>query len=625
MRRLLIAAMFIITAGAYALEPYEYWTFDNDAAGASFGSNWENSGTLGSVWTFGGPGTIYADGAGSMIISNHPGQTYRKLPDAGTANAAASVDQYATPFTSGVYRLEVEFSSWDLDGSAIGSDVTIGAINQNAGTTIAGIRLAVFDATTARIQLFGDFAGTAQAFRNFEFGLVNNESITAAIEIDFDNGTATYSTNGVVTHSFTDFEATQLGQIQFNTDSVWPTTSTVVINQMGLLGPDMAEPVLAVDFDGSSITNSKYISGTNIVLDISTPIISPTNYIGDFSMYAGVQFDTSIGELTNSPASLSFAAHQNDTWGHGGIRLQWNGTTSTTNLYAEDDVSTAVVLFKKEDFLNGLNSGSVFMHETNDTLTAELEFEPKDPSHLKSGSFRWVVLDDGQYYISSEVESFTAESPVVIASSEATEISWFEYDPTVDVVSVSIAAAPELQNIQALGFWMQAVVLEDADGSDYPGFRLYSFSAEAGTVAVVDTPTSRWNEWMDLYPGVGSTTNLLDNSDGDNLDNLSEYAFGGDPADGGVVGNVPVQAMVSDGGSNYIEYIYFERTDAVDRGLASILTVGTDLVVTNWTDGSGYEVGRGASGVSGFDAVTNRIPTVSETKQFIRLQIEFTP
>jgi hypothetical protein len=617
-----MALLVLFAGGVFAAEPYEYWTFDNDAAAKAFGANWENSGVLGSVWNYGGPGTISTDGAGSLVVSNHPGQVYRKLPDAGTANADPSLDQYAEPFTSGVYRLEMDFSSWELDSAAVGSDMTFAALNQNSGTTIAGIRLQVFDSSTARVQLFGDYAGTAAGYRNFEFGLTNAVAVSFAIEFDFDNGTATYSTNGVQTHSFTDFEATQLGQIQFNTDSVWPVTSTVVIDQMGLLGPDTVQPVWAVEFDGSSITNSRYLGGTNFVLDISSPVIDSTDYIGDFSFYAGAQHDISIGDLTNASATLTFAAHVNDTWGHGSVRLQWNGA-GTTNLYAEDDVSTAVVMFKKEDFVNGMDTGTIFMHETNDTLTAELEFEPKTPAHLKSGSFRWVVLDDGQYCISSEVQSFTSDSPVVLVSSEATELSWFEYDPTTDVVSVSIAATPELQNIQALGFWMQAVVLQDADGSDYPSFRLYSFSAAASKSAV--SPTSLWNDWILGYPGVGANNGLQDHGDSDLLDNLTEYAFGGDPADGGDLGNTPSQAQVVDGGTNYIQYIYFERTDAVDRGLASILEVGTDLVFTNWADGSSYEISSGASGIAGYNAVTNRIPTETEAKQFIRLQVEFTP
>ena len=123
---------------------------------------------------------------------------------------------------------------------------------------------------------------------------------------------------------------------------------------------------------------------------------------------------------------------------------------------------------------------------------------------------------------------------------------------------------------------------------------------------------------------MGSDTNYQDDADGDLLDNLSEYAFGGLPNDAGDQGNTPVQSQLS-GATNVIEYIYFERDDAATRGLDSILTVGTDLVFTNWVDGSGYEVGSGTSGVAGYNAVTNWIPTDVEDQQFIRLQIEFTP
>ena len=82
---------------------------------------------------------------------------------------------------------------------------------------------------------------------------------------------------------------------------------------------------------------------------------------------------------------------------------------------------------------------------------------------------------------------------------------------------------------------------------------------------------------------------------------------------------------MTDGGTNYIEYVYFERDDAATRGLNSIITVTTDLMNTNWADGSGYEVGRGASEVPGYNAVTNRIPTNVEDRQFIRVEIELAP
>ena len=144
---------------------------------------------------------------------------------------------------------------------------------------------------------------------------------------------------------------------------------------------------------------------------------------------------------------------------------------------------------------------------------------------------------------------------------------------------------------------------------------------------VVDTPTSLWNDWISTYPGAGTSTGFLDHADSDLLDNLTEYAFGGDPADGGDQGNTPEQSQVSDGGTNYLEYIYFARDDAGDRGLAYLLTTDTDLVFApGWTNAH-YEVtGTNTStGIPGFNAVTNRMSTDTEDQQFIRLQIEFTP
>ena len=75
------------------------------------------------------------------------------------------------------------------------------------------------------------------------------------------------------------------------------------------------------------------------------------------------------------------------------------------------------------------------------------------------------------------------------------------------------------------------------------------------------------------------------------------------------------------GATNGLEYVYFERDDAASRGLNSMLTVTTNLVSTNWADGSGYEVGRGVSAVPGYNAVTNWIPTDVEDQQFICLAL----
>jgi hypothetical protein len=134
-----------------------------------------------------------------------------------------------------------------------------------------------------------------------------------------------------------------------------------------------------------------------------------------------------------------------------------------------------------------------------------------------------------------------------------------------------------------------------------------------------------YTEWIAAYD-VGDQTAMDDDFDGDQLDNLLEYAWGGDPSDGASQGNVPEGGDLSNvGGTNYISYIYYERDDAATRGLTSIFEVGTSLIYTNWADATGYETGRGPAAAAGFTAITNQIPIDAENERFLHLQIEFAP
>jgi hypothetical protein len=81
--------------------------------------------------------------------------------------------------------------------------------------------------------------------------------------------------------------------------------------------------------------------------------------------------------------------------------------------------------------------------------------------------------------------------------------------------------------------------------------------------------------------------------------------------------------MTNDGGTDYLVYVYYERDDAAARGLSSELVVGPDLVLTNWTTAGIEFVGSGASGIPGYNAVTNRISTDGGNKQFLNLNIQF--
>ena len=141
---------------------------------------------------------------------------------------------------------------------------------------------------------------------------------------------------------------------------------------------------------------------------------------------------------------------------------------------------------------------------------------------------------------------------------------------------------------------------------------------------VVDIPdfnaAELYNAWLGTYPSLGSDTNLFDNPDNDELDNLSEYALGGDPtkADGS---GLPTYSSAEEGGTNYFDYVYSAHADAAERGLSYEVELDDDLVLApGWTN-VGYEVINGEVS-DGFRSVTNRVTTDGEPRQFFKLNIE---
>ena len=110
---------------------------------------------------------------------------------------------------------------------------------------------------------------------------------------------------------------------------------------------------------------------------------------------------------------------------------------------------------------------------------------------------------------------------------------------------------------------------------------------------------------------IGSDTN---DYDGDRLDNLGEYALGGNPTNAADVGQVPT--LGSDGGT--MVYVHAQRAD--DNNLSYYLESTTNLVSTVWTN-SGYTVM--ATNVTGeiFNFVTNAL-SIEQGRAFFRLRVE---
>jgi len=155
-----------------------------------------------------------------------------------------------------------------------------------------------------------------------------------------------------------------------------------------------------------------------------------------------------------------------------------------------------------------------------------------------------------------------------------------------------------------------------------------------GTQLVVVNPNSKdmmmifdihaeelpFDKWVAGYGLTGADAEPDADPDSDGLDNLSEYALGGSPVDPLDRGMTPVQSFYSDGGGDWMDYVYPKRSDP-NSGIAYYIEVNDDLVYGDWTNSNYTVTGTGFIDPE-FNAVTNRISTTVENEQFIRLIIE---
>jgi len=351
-------------------------------------------------------------------------------------------------------------------------------------------------------------------------------------------------------------------------------------------------------------------------------------------------FDTEPdGTILNGVVNTAPEPYGLATWGAG---KAWNFTTNgvlrfenggTETLYRKANVSQVGSTegqyeltweFPRVNVLGALANGAVISFGLRDSAESKSSFEVRLTSQngslilqQKIGTVATTMVDFGTQVLSNLSVRTVADYDddtidVYYKLGDATEV--------LGASGISMYKSAEAEASLDIIYMIAVTKSKNLGPDDF--YELDNLRLTALYVPGV-TPETLYSDWLGDFT-LGTQTNLTDDADGDLLDNLGEYAFGGDPSDPTDQGNTPwaMQTMVGD--TNYLEYIYFERDDATTRGLTSILNVGTDLITADWTTTGIEFVGSGASTVPGFNAVTNRIPTV-EAAQFLRLQIEFTP
>ena len=646
------------------------WFDFNGAAGLNLKTA-ANSGALGSIFNNGGgPST---DGSGNLVVSQ-AGQLYRKLPDALTANASAA-DEYATPLASGRYKLELNLASWALQTNATVFQLR-GNTSGTGGSSSVGLSLEVYDAAVAATTNVADGVtnitpATTEAaarirgfhsggnYRALEVPLTNSTPIDLAIDFDYDTGVVTYYTNNVVWYDNLNAisGSTQpFGSLWFTTDGNSTVDNLINIDSLGLKKFVGYIPNYGVSFSRvdvvSGVQLSEYFSlGFDETADIiPNSIIVPVGGEQDNPTYIAEKTTTNayvgpamtVGMLLN-PVGSGLITGPGVTNGfalsagsNGGVKLQLNGPGGgdETGRYAKDDEAHGLFMFFKDQFLINSNtpSGNVWMHPTNDVLSASVQLATKEDrtpesiARLASGAARWVIKDDGSYYISDEAFQSTENNTGtgVAISTNATQLTWNEYNPTTSITNIGSVAAlqPALTNIQAVGLYVETVVATNVPTRRYPFIGMTAFDVSLNTVPPAPvTPLSLLTDWLGEH---GLTTNdLADTShDTDSYSVFEEYAFGGDPTvdDGSSIGPVFVS---DDTGFNFY-HIHRERMDNTGLVYTVELDGNNSLVFggDDWTTTGISSVGEGTAG--NMKMVTNATSTVGATEKFIRLKVEMT-
>ncbi len=163
----------------------------------------------------------------------------------------------------------------------------------------------------------------------------------------------------------------------------------------------------------------------------------------------------------------------------------------------------------------------------------------------------------------------------------------------------------------------------DGDAVTLDEIRIGKTWAAVTTVTETTPVLTPYEQWAQSYNLSGTNALYSANPDGDRLNNLYEWALGGDPTNSLDQGISPTYDTALDAGTNWFVYVY--PSNSLATNLVYYLETDTDLVnAPGWTNDF-YEVVAVGPSVSDFNYVTNRLSTEADDQQFIRLVVEEAP
>ena len=164
-------------------------------------------------------------------------------------------------------------------------------------------------------------------------------------------------------------------------------------------------------------------------------------------------------------------------------------------------------------------------------------------------------------------------------------------------------------------YWLQAQLHKQPSATN-GGAYIESLQVLAERAGVVKAEiASLFDAWANESNLPNDLKEWNDDPDGDGINNLLEYALGGNPTQDDAASVRPLFQPLE----NYFYHIHNERTD--DSSLTYTVQLSTNLVSNIWKT-NGVEFIGDAAFSNAWKTVTNQIPTLGKEHQFIRLEIE---
>ncbi len=199
-------------------------------------------------------------------------------------------------------------------------------------------------------------------------------------------------------------------------------------------------------------------------------------------------------------------------------------------------------------------------------------------------------------------------------------ISGSATDADSDPLSYSIISTPGWLNLATNGVLTGTPAESDAGTTNSWTVEVDDGDGGTDTATLKICVVGYYDTWASVEGLNAGNKDWLLNPDGDDLNNLLEYALGGSPTNGLEIPSITPTGEMVNVGSNVVDYVYRRRTDAAARGLDYTLEVATNLLAGSWSTNFHMEVATAPLEV-GFESVTNRVDTVPDSR-FIRLRIE---